>query len=370
MNEFLPFADLLHSVQSGSAFDMGYLSRFHRLSTVVRASIGSQLADIPLFTSPRMATRIRRAKDAMSAVREYSDLQYPYSVKMAVLQVQGYEVEVAYIDEYASANNNTDTQEVILFLHGLGSYIPAWRKNIDVLRHRYRCIALDMPGYGRSSKLAPNGESYPYSMKFFADVAVQLLNRLNIYQVTLCGHSMGGQISMSIALAVPERIKRLALIASAGLEQFSERDMTLLRKNASAASVRDASPAEIRTSYKLNFYRMPADAELMIAERLALRSARDFPAYCAAQEGSIKAMIDGQVRHRLGDLHQPTLIIYGEQDALIPNPLLHGGTPRDVARSASALIPNSRVVMIPRCGHFAQFEQPDAINQALINFVA
>lgn len=347
-------------------FDMRLLNRFQRLSTMVNASVSSRLAESAPFLAPRASIRARKAEELVADVREYSDLQYLHTVKTASLLVQGKTIELAYIDEYTGAE---PAKETIVFLHGLGSYLPAWQKNVEALKLHYRCIALDMPGYGRTSKRAGDGSAYPYSMQFFAEVVVALLNALNLYRVTLCGHSMGGQISMTTALAFSERVKNLILINTAGFEKFSPRELDLLESSASARSVRDSSPAEIRASYKLNFFQMPTDAELMIAERVVLRRARDFEDYCAAQEASIKAMVTGQVRDRLQSITQPTLVVFGENDALIPNPVIHGGTPRDVARAGASLIPNARLVLIPRCGHFSQFEKPEAVNQEIMRFL-
>lgn len=346
--------------------NMSFLNRMQRLSTVVNASVSSRLAATAPFLAPRASTRARKAEELVADVHEYSDLQYIHPVKTASLLVQGKSIELAFVDEYTGAQ---PAPETVVFLHGLGSYLPAWQKNIEALKPHYRCIALDMPGYGRTSKRSGDGSTYPYSMAFFAEVVIALMNALNLYRVTLCGHSMGGQISMTTALSFPERVKHLILVNSAGFEKFSPRELDLLRSSASARSVRDSSPAEIRATYKLNFFRMPPDAELMIAERVALRRARDFDDYCAAQEASIKAMVDGQVRDRLESITQPTLILFGENDALIPNPVIHSGTPRDVARAAAALIPDSKLVFIPRCGHFSQFERPELVNQEIIRFL-
>ncbi|MEL7003593.1 MAG: alpha/beta fold hydrolase, partial [Bacteroidota bacterium] len=70
------------------------------------------------------------------------DLQYPFDVKKVEVR-EG--VQMAYMD----VGSGTET---ILFIHGLGSYAPAWKKNIEGLSKQYRCIAVDLPGYGKSSK--------------------------------------------------------------------------------------------------------------------------------------------------------------------------------------------------------------------------
>ncbi|MCB0258462.1 MAG: alpha/beta hydrolase, partial [Calditrichaeota bacterium] len=69
-------------------------------------------------------------------------------------------------------------------------------------------------------------------------------------------------------------------------------------------------------------------------------------------------------------ISQPALIIFGENDNLIPNPYLHGGRSREIARIGQERIPDNRVELIPNCGHFAQFEKPVEVNGAIKSFLS
>jgi len=80
-------------------------------------------------------------------------IEYPYEVKKVELFN---DIELAYVDEGKG-------DQTIIFIHGLGSYLPAWKNNIEGLMSDYRCIAIDLPGYGYSSK-----GKYEGSMTFFA----------------------------------------------------------------------------------------------------------------------------------------------------------------------------------------------------------
>ena len=75
-------------------------------------------------------------------VQSFDDLTYPFPTHKLQLAE---DLELAYFDEGKG-------NEVILFIHGLGSYAPAWKKNIESLSKDYRCLAIDLPGYGKSSK--------------------------------------------------------------------------------------------------------------------------------------------------------------------------------------------------------------------------
>ncbi|MDO8897890.1 MAG: alpha/beta fold hydrolase [Bacteroidales bacterium] len=77
----------------------------------------------------------------------FDEIPYPFDVKKVQIDEN---TEIAYIDEGSG-------KETIIFIHGLGSYLPAWKKNIEGLSSDFRCIAIDLPGYGKSSKLPHSG---------------------------------------------------------------------------------------------------------------------------------------------------------------------------------------------------------------------
>ncbi|MEZ4747755.1 MAG: alpha/beta hydrolase [Calditrichia bacterium] len=285
---------------------------------------------------------------------EFEDLAYPYPVKKAQINDS---VTVAYVDEGSGS-------ETIIFVHGLGSYLPAWQKNIAELRNNYRCIAVDLPGYGKSSK-----GPYPIGMAFYADVLAQFLVKLDLPSATFAGHSMGGQIVMTLAIQKPEAVNKLILVDPAGIETFTPGEKDWFKQVVTKAGVALTTPQQIRANIVANFNNMPKDAEFMVVDRIRLRGATDFDKYCLAIEQSVAGMVDEPVFDYLGEISQPTLVIFGENDNLIPNPYLHGGKSASIGKIAEEKIPNSKLVMIENCGHFAQFEQPEAVNQAIVSFI-
>ncbi|RMH69233.1 MAG: alpha/beta fold hydrolase [Gemmatimonadetes bacterium] len=285
---------------------------------------------------------------------EFADLQYPFAVQYADIET---DIRIAYVDEGSGS-------ETILFVHGLGSYLPAWHKNIQALRSDYRCIAVDLPGYGKSSKGA-----YPITMEWYADILVKFMAELKIDSAILAGHSMGGQIAMIMALKYPEQVERLILVAPAGFEAFSEGEKEWFRENITARGVKLTPVQQIRANLVHNFYNMPPDAEFMVTDRIALRHAHDFDAYCYTIRKCVTGMVDQPVLDVLDALQPPTLIVFGQNDQLIPNPYLHGGRTADIANIGAQKIPNSTLVLLADCGHFAQYEQADAFNQAVRDFL-
>ena len=110
--------------------------------------------------------------------------------------------------------------------NGFASYLPVWAKNIQSLQQYYRCIALDLPGHGLSSREA----SYPYTISFYAETIYKCIQSLNLDKVILVGHSMGGQISVKLAVDYPELFSHLVLVAPAGFEKFSLSEKLLLKQ--------------------------------------------------------------------------------------------------------------------------------------------
>ncbi len=288
------------------------------------------------------------------SIMNFDELNYPYPVKKAVLSD---DITIAYLDEGAGS-------QAIIFIHGLGSYLPAWEKNIDGLKQNYRCIAIDLPGYGKSSKAVHSG-----TMEFYANVIKSFMDKLGLQKAVIAGHSMGGQIAMVMALRYPEYVDKLVLVSPAGIETFTEGQKEWFRNVMTVAGVKNTSAQQIRANLTANFYNLPDDAEFMITDRIAMRDAEYFDNYCYTVVQSVKGMVDQPVYDFLPDIKQKTLILFGENDNLIPNPYLNPGFTADIGKIAEERIPDSKLIVVPSCGHFVQFEKADVVNNAVKDFL-
>ncbi|MBK6963568.1 MAG: alpha/beta hydrolase [Bacteroidales bacterium] len=287
-------------------------------------------------------------------IAQMEDLEYPYTVRKLKLDSGP---EIAYVDEGKG-------DKVIIFIHGLGSYLPAWKKNIEGLKSSYRCIAIDLPGYGKSSKQPHSGK-----MSYYASVVKEFTEKLGLTQVTLAGHSMGGQISMVAALNYPELVKSLILVDPAGFERFTEGQKQWFRNVMTFEGVKNTAADDIQNNLAVNFYNMPDDAEFMITDRIAMRQAADFDNYCYAVVQSVNGMVDEPVIDLLPGITQPTLIIFGENDNLIPNRFLNPGKTKKIAEAGKNKIPGSHLILVKKAGHFVQFEKPDEVNNGIKDFM-
>lgn len=287
-------------------------------------------------------------------LQSMTDLDYGMPVQKETLSN---DIEIAFVEE-------GDKGEYILFVHGLASYIPAWKKNIQNLKNDYRCIAIDLPGYGKSSK-----GNYKVSMDFFADVIADFCRKKNITKVSLAGHSMGGQIAITTALKYPDLITNLILIAPAGFETFNKGEKQWFRDVMTLDGVRLTTVEQIRVNYAYNFYNMPKDAEFMISDRISIRTAKDFNDYCYHITQGVNAMVDQPVFEFLPKVKQSTICVFGSQDNLIPNRYLHGGSTEKIAKIGAERMSDCKVEMIESAGHFVMFEKSDIVNEKIRAFL-
>lgn len=281
--------------------------------------------------------------------------QITYQYKTRFIKISGY--DIAYIDEGESSNT-------LLFIHGLGSYLKAWDRNIIELKNHFRCIAMDLPGYGKSSKQIHSG-----SVDFYVDIIKEFISNLNLNIVILVGHSMGGQIAMAFAIKYPEIVQKLILVAPAGFELFNKEEIELVKQIVSPEIISQTSDDKIRLNYKMNFYNLPIEAEEMINDRIAIKSDEEFFNHCTVVSNSLFGLLNEPVYDSLHKIIQPTLIFFGKNDMLIPNPMIHQTTTINVAEDGKNKIRNSKLILYENCGHFIQFEKPEQFNKDLLNFI-
>jgi len=126
----------------------------------------------------------------------------------------------------------------------------------------------------------------------------------------------------------------------------------------------------IESNLGTNFYKMPDDAFFMVRDRYAMTGAgEEFLWYCYIIPKSIEGMVNEPVIRDLPNIKQPTLIVMGAADQLIPNRYLHGGSSAKIARKGGELIPNSRVEVVKKAGHFVMYEKSEEVNSLIVDFL-
>jgi pimeloyl-ACP methyl ester carboxylesterase len=254
----------------------------------------------------------------------------------------------------------------LLFVHGLGSNLSLWRETLDAFDDSHRVLALDLPGYGLSGK-----DDVPGTMSFFAEVVTDFLDERGIDTVTVVGVSMGGQVGLTLALQSPERVRRLALVSPAGIEQFTEKEAEALKNATTAKGIINTTDEQVRQNTALNFASWSDEHAWLIEQRHALSERDDFEAYATANARSVAGMLEGKVRDRLGEIDVPALVLFGAGDKLIPNQYLHENmTTADVADRARTALPNAIVHLVDDAGHLLMLERPAVFREKLRSFLA
>lgn len=302
---------------------------------------------------PPQAPRNAACTPPPTAAR-FADLCYP--MPTATLRADG--VEIAYSD--------TGTGEpALLLIHGLGSYLPSWQRNLPALSQRHRVVAIDLPGYGRSDK-----GDHPYSMAFFAAILDRVIAERGLGKLVLVGHSMGGQIALTYALSHPGRAQALVLLAPAGLETFTDDEARRLAGIVTPEAVAATPPAMIQRNAAKNFFNPTPEVAFLGDDRVRILGGPDLLGYARAVSRSVRGMLEEPVLSRLSEITVPVLLIFGEEDALIPNAFFHGAMKtRGIAEAGARRLPQATLKMIPQAGHMVHVERPAEVNAAMLEFL-
>lgn len=246
----------------------------------------------------------------------------------------------------------------VVLLHGSGPGVSAWEnwgRVIPRLADTHRVIAPDMAGFGLTE--GPAGQ--PLDIKLWVAQLTELLDALDVGPAVLVGNSFGGGLSLATTFRDPSRVRGLVLMGTpfgrfaqtAALHQGTEYTPSLENMRAilgrfphDPAIVTDEM---VRTRYEMSL-RHPDNAALR-----ALMPEKP-------TDGQ-PVIVRGAPFERLATLTQPTLVLHGREDIVIP---------MEVAVDAARHIPDSELHLFGRCGHWVQLERPEAFVLLVRDFLA
>jgi len=249
----------------------------------------------------------------------------------------------------------------VLLLHGLGGNWTAWLETMPALARDHRVIAVDLPGFGAS---APGSDGI--SIPGYARTIERFCERMGLEEIVVAGSSLGGWVAAELTLRAPSLVRGLVLIDAAGIvptrsERFKAISMMRGAELGAplAPKFRTAVASRPRLR-KLALKYTVADPAALAADLvyMALPVAPDpgfGPAFTAARRSWSDAWCD-----QLTEIECPTLIVWGEKDALLP--VRHG---REWARR----IRGSAFHVIPGAGHLPMLERPVLVNGLLETFL-
>jgi pimeloyl-ACP methyl ester carboxylesterase len=242
----------------------------------------------------------------------------------------------------------------VVLLHGLGASTFCFRRTIPALAAHFQVFAIDLPGYGFSSRDAPD-----QSLTAQTAYVLRFLDALGLDKVSLVGHSMGGSVAQRVAVAAPGRVDRLVLA-----DATSD---ALLRRGLGVSRLLDPLLPPL---FATVFYLPPLrrrwlalacyDDAYLTPDVLAGYGA---PSRVPGHVRAYRRFFRDRARDALLDpslIRQPTLLVWGEADRV---------TPPAIGRRLADQIEGSRLVVIPRAGHWAPEERPDIVNPLLVQFL-
>lgn len=237
--------------------------------------------------------------------------------------------------------------ETLVLVHGYLGGSSQWAAEIEALSPHFDVVAIDLPGYGKSKHLPAPSEIAEHSR-----TVLNHLDQLGIDQFHLLGHSMGGMVAQEMVYQAPERVDRLVLYATGPQGSIPGRFETLARSRE----------------------RLAQDGVQHTARRISavwLRDQEASPAYeplaalaCQASEqaamAGLWAMEGWDGRERLGAVHQPTLIVWGDRDRS------YGWAQIEKLWRE---IPNTSLAVLPDCSHALHLERPALFHSILTEFL-
>jgi len=251
----------------------------------------------------------------------------------------------------------------LLLVHGIGGDWRTWEPVLEDLARHHRVVAPDLPGHGTSAKGAGD-----YSLGALASALRDLCGALGIARATVVGHSLGGGIAMQFSYQFPERCERLVLVASGGLGPDVGLPLRLATLPGSTLVLSVAAPAArsviglAAQTGRILHLRATPDIEFYARTIAALGDADTRAAFLGTLRGVVGArgqLVDARDRLYLAR-HMPTLIIWGERDAMLP--ASHG-------RAAHEAMPGSRLEVFEHAGHVPQLDDPGRFVAVLEDFV-
>ena len=262
-----------------------------------------------------------------------------------------------------AAEEGQPNRQVALLIHGWSSSWYAMSPLLGLLSQRFRAIAVDLPGYGKSSPL-PERATIPA----YADLLADLVEEVTDGPVVLVGHSMGGMTSLTMALRYPALVERMVLIDPTISGRLS-RSINLI-----------ISPITLLERFGLGSLIVSTTEQMMVgitdrlmrpvsfAERtgiteqdyMRIRADARRPGQGRVRAECFFAMRDNDLRGRLNQVEAPSLVLWGAEDNTVPL--------RDAGVVADEW-PEADLRIIPKAGHWPHFEAPDITRRQIASFL-
>jgi 4,5:9,10-diseco-3-hydroxy-5,9,17-trioxoandrosta-1(10),2-diene-4-oate hydrolase len=255
--------------------------------------------------------------------------------------------------------------DTVLLLHGGGPGASAWSnfgRTIAALSDRFHVLAVDQPGFGRSSKPTEFDKQF---FTFSADAIAELLDQLGIARAHFVGNSLGGGTAVRLALNHPEKAGRLVLMAPGGLglNVFAPDPTEGIKKLYAFGAPPGPSKQKLADFLRTLVFDAAMITDELVDERY--QYAADPETLASMKAMGLSFMRPGAAEEAMlwreaYKLRQRVLLVWGREDRV--NPL-------DGALAAFRLIPRAQLHVFGGCGHWAMLEKFDEFNRITTEFL-
>ena len=254
--------------------------------------------------------------------------------------------------------NEAGTGDPVIFLHGSGPGASSWSnfaRNVGPFSEKYRALLMDQPGYNKTDTVVIGPDQTRSQIN--GNAVVGLMDALGLEKASFVGNSMGGATALNVAVDFPDRVDKLVLMGSGsggGANIFSQQPTEgskVLNEVFDEPSV-----AGFRKLINIMLYDGSQVSDEILEQRY--QSTVGNMAHVEARAKSNNAQRDISVQ--IPGITAPTLIIHGLNDRVVPF---------ENSLKLLASIPNSRLVVFQRCGHWAQFEHAAEFNRVVLDFL-
>ncbi|MCA0985916.1 alpha/beta fold hydrolase [Guptibacillus algicola] len=276
---------------------------------------------------------------------------------LPVQNLKHYKENIKGIDIHYEYHKNdvTSDRPVLTLLHGFLSSTFSYRRLIPLLSKHYTVVAIDLPPFGRTEK----SSTFVHSYQNFAEVVIELLERLSIDETVMIGHSMGGQVALRASGLNGDLVKKNILLCSSGYLEKAKQSLVyssylpffsmylkrwLSRKGAKGNLINCVYDPELIDEEMVDGYIQPFFNEGIF--RSLVRMIRD-------REGDLS-------EEELRTIETPSLLIWGEHDKVVP---------LQIGKRLAKDLPNSELIVYEKTGHLLPEEQPHSILRDIQTFI-
>jgi len=236
----------------------------------------------------------------------------------------------------------------LVFVHGAASDSRLWRPQLAGLAGEFTVIAWDEPGAGRSSDVPPD-----FTLADYAGCLAGLIDALGVGRAHVAGISWGGTVALELYRRHPELVRTLVLADTYAGWKGSLPEAEVRARVEGLREMLAVGRESFDPTLPGLFAGEPP------AEFVSLLEAVAADVRPESMRTVLVVMADADQRDLLPRIAVPTLLVWGELD---------GRSPLSVARQFEDAVPGSKLVVIPRCGHVSNLEQPELFNDAVRDF--